>query len=90
MGPIMLDGICPKCQSTEVYMDSNVKTFESAYFQTLNKVVVTNGILAPDMVRFDNFLCRNCGYLERYVMDSSERDELTKHWKRVGQGQPSR
>jgi predicted nucleic-acid-binding Zn-ribbon protein len=79
----MLNGICPKCQSTEVYMDSNVKTSETPPYITMNLVAVKNGILAPHMVRFDNFLCGNCGYLERYVMNRSDREELTKHWTRV-------
>jgi predicted nucleic-acid-binding Zn-ribbon protein len=85
----MLNGICPKCQSDEVYRDSNVKTFVTGYLFMLNKVAVKNAILAPALVRFDNFLCRNCGYLERYVMDRPARASPTKHWKRVGQEQPS-
>jgi predicted nucleic-acid-binding Zn-ribbon protein len=89
-GSIMLNGICPKCQSTEVYIDTNVSTFVTTPYNILNQVAVKNGILAPHNVRFNNFLCANCGYLERYVTNRHDRQRLTEHWERVGQEQTSR
>jgi ribosomal protein S27AE len=89
MGLIMLNGICPKCESSAIYTDSSIRGKGNSY--GLNKVAASGSIifLHPRMVEYDNYLCARCGYLERYVTNLDNRKDLVANWERVnGKEQP--
>ncbi len=83
----MMDGVCPKCGSNEIYTDSTILGKRNGY--GLNQVAAHAGFLAPHLVEYDNYLCAQCGYLERYVTNAANRQRLVEHWTRGTQAAPS-
>lgn len=57
-------GICPKCNSTEVYYEMLKRSQRNPIF------ISTFGI-----VRFDLYACVDCGYIEEYIADEFARDK---------------
>jgi hypothetical protein len=73
----MKSGVCPKCQSEEVYVTPN-------YFTDCGKLVIH--FFAK--LNLERYLCINCGFTEEYVMvkdfqDSYNREELRKSFHKV-------
>ncbi len=78
----MLDGRCPKCGSNEIYTDEHIGGKTNIY--GLNQVVTSHNLVGfGPYTEFDNYLCGKCGYLERYVTDTSERERLIDNWRHV-------
>ena len=78
----MIDGLCPKCGSVEIYTDANIE--ERFTIDGMNLVMAKGGILSPALVGYDNFLCATCGYLEHYVSNPHDRQLLVENWAIVG------
>ena len=64
----MKNGICPKCESHEVYHKDTVMMF-GVHIDFWNAT--------PSNV----FICVNCGYTERYII--SKFDKVAEKWKKV-------
>jgi hypothetical protein len=75
--PDMRVGICPKCQSTEVYTNVDDRDFNISVRVDWMRSVV------PSV-----FLCASCGYLEQFVLDPRQRQYAVEKWARAdGRGQ---
>jgi len=76
----MLNGICPKCGSIEVYSGANVPLKKNGY--GMNAIPI-KGTLFPTLAALENYVCIQCGYVESYISDRRNLEEIAKHWRRV-------
>ena len=67
----MKNGICPKCNSTEVYRGASTEG-EGLAAGTYNTTVEINASKTPTTLWIDTYICRACGYLEMHVANSDE------------------
>jgi hypothetical protein len=79
----MRDGICPKCDSREIYTDAYLRS--KITVAGMNQVVAKVGVLSNTLVEYDNFYCTNCGLLERYIVRPEDRAKVLENWTRIGQ-----
>ncbi len=68
IGGPMESGQCPKCSSTNVYVQQN----EPA-------VITINGRRCDH----DDYICTDCGYFETYITDPKALSGVVENWKRV-------
>ncbi len=68
----MKNGICPKCQSTEVYRGASTEG-EGLSAGTYNSIVEISAGKKQTTLWVDTYVCRACGYLEMHV---ANRDDL--------------
>ena len=73
----MKNGICPKCNSTEVFAGTNLVFKGGSY--GANSIPISFWVYAP----LDNYVCATCGYVESYVADSNKLSEIRKKWLKV-------
>ena len=78
-------GICPKCNSNEVYCDINRKASTD---DRSNVFIAYNKFIGVMVAKTETYVCLNCGYLEEYFTDKdlvSEkiRDRIKEKWIRV-------
>ncbi|WP_338768620.1 hypothetical protein WAF17_08180 [Bernardetia sp. ABR2-2B] len=72
-------GICPKCNSTEVYYERTTRSERNLiYISTFGQI------------RFDLYACIECGYIEEYIADEylenrGKMDTISLNWKKVKQ-----
>ena len=71
------EGKCPKCGSEEVY--SGIEVSPKAGPFGSNSIPVSLLSIAA----LDNYVCTQCGYLERYVAESSKLKEIEEKWQKV-------
>jgi len=79
----MLNGICPKCGSGEVYSGANVPNKKGYY--GMNSIPI-KGRFSPSLAALDNYVCIRCGYVESYISDGQKREEIAKNWSKVTRG----
>ena len=91
----MRNGICPKCNATEVYhsfskksLDSGLKAPDTAPMVNFHKV--GKGLFGANYALFTlaAYLCRKCGYLETYVPEADLEQNSQKlaeatNWNKV-------
>ncbi|PIY08278.1 MAG: hypothetical protein COZ18_13095 [Flexibacter sp. CG_4_10_14_3_um_filter_32_15] len=74
-------GICPKCNSSEIYTNSNESFNHKRILQAINpKKIFDRGIA------LNSYICLECGYVEDYVAqkDLEKRRELIRYrWKKI-------
>ena len=63
----MRDGICPKCQSEEVYNDEKSEKREMGYIKKGHGIYV-------------NLVCVQCGYAERYLLSREKLVAISRDW----------
>ena len=80
----MLDGICPKCGSNDVYCDTNVPDKDN--YRRWDTIMLQNRFLLPSTAILDNYVCARCGYLESYVPFQENLQEITENWTKVTPG----
>lgn len=73
----MKTGQCPKCESLEIYTAEN-----GIYIPKLLGTFIRTGPSNAGSTTQD-YICANCGYIERFVIDNDKLKEITKTWKRV-------
>jgi len=73
----MKNGICPKCNSSEVYAGRNL-VFKGGSYGS-NSVPISFWVAAP----LDNYVCASCGYVESYIADPNKLTEIRKRWPKV-------
>jgi predicted nucleic-acid-binding Zn-ribbon protein len=89
----MKNGICPKCNSSEVYhsfsessLGAGLRADDGILMVNLHKE--SKSLFGDDftLLPVGSYLCRSCGYVESYVQDmarlSQKLDEAT-NWKKV-------
>lgn len=67
----MKSGICPKCKSEEVYLDSGVR----------HGIFVPIHTFAPHPT--DLFVCADCGYLEFYAQKNFDLSKVKERFRKV-------
>ena len=71
----MLNGRCPKCNSTTVFAKRNgVQVGDNSR----GMFVFTSAITST--TQFDACVCSTCGFLELYVADANKLAEVTRAW----------
>jgi predicted nucleic-acid-binding Zn-ribbon protein len=73
----MLDGICPKCGSTEVYAGTDVGYKSGSSYS--NTIPITFWHTAA----LDNYVCGQCGYVESYIAKDSDLERIRQKWPLV-------
>ncbi len=76
----MKNGKCPKCGSTEIYTAQDLP-LKSGPFGS-NAIPVSLTAIAA----LDNYVCTDCGFLERYVADAEKLKQIAKKWGHVQAG----
>ena len=71
----MKNGKCPKCGSTEIYAAQDLPLKSGPFGSNSIPISLTS------MAALDNYVCTDCGYLERYVADEDKLKEIAKKWK---------
>ena len=76
----MKSGHCPKCGSDKVYAATDMPLKGGPFAS--NSIPVSLTSMAP----LDNYVCIDCGLVERYVADDEKLDEIKRKWSRVAKG----
>jgi predicted nucleic-acid-binding Zn-ribbon protein len=71
------NGTCPKCGSTDIHSGEDI-LFKSGPFNC-NSIPVS----MTSMAALDNYVCTQCGLVERYVAEPSKLKEIARKWPRV-------
>jgi len=71
----MKNGTCPNCGSSEVYAGTNLARKGGSY----NTIPIS----FMRLVALDNYVCVDCGYLERYISDRAGLERIKKKWPKV-------
>ena len=79
----MKNGKCPKCGSDKVFQGAEIPAKFGPFGS--NSIPITLFSIAS----LDNYVCAECGYLERYVAEAAKRDEISKKWPQVKGQAPS-
>lgn len=73
----MKSGKCPRCGSGEIYSGEDLPLKAGPFNSNAIPVSLTS------MAALDNFVCIDCGLVERYVADDRKLEEIRKKWRRV-------
>ena len=74
----MKDGICPKCNATEVRATRDDFSYQSGGSSVFLAVsMMTSG------TPVDTYLCTSCGFWERYVADPAKLAQVAQKWPKV-------
>ena len=73
----MKDGKCPRCGSAEIY--SGEELFLKA--GPFNSNAIPIGMTS--VAALDNYVCVDCGLVERYIAEDRKLSEIRKKWKPV-------
>lgn len=71
----MKDGVCPKCGSHEIHRGQSAGIYDSIFI----------GEFLSTPIRTTFYLCADCGYMERYVLNADARRRLVEKWLRIGE-----
>ena len=73
----MKNGKCPKCDSSDVYHQMN-----GIYIpKTLGTFIKTSSGNMGSTT--DDYICTNCGYIERYVADKNKLADVARVWEKA-------
>lgn len=75
----MKQGQCPKCHSQEVYAGVDVLPKSGPFGSNSIPISIVS------IAALDNYVCVQCGYLERYVADSEKLKEISRKWQKAGE-----
>ena len=65
----MKSGVCPKCDSSNVYF---------------KEYALDNVTLDGKSVPYVDYICTNCGYFETYITDKDALGKIVTHAKKLG------
>jgi predicted nucleic-acid-binding Zn-ribbon protein len=80
-GVSMKSGKCPKCGSSDVYVEIDMPLKGGPFGS--NSIPVSFTSMAP----LDNYVCVGCGYVESYVADEDQLAAIKRKWSKVGDAQ---
>lgn len=69
------NGICPRCQSAQVYSSSKLRP------ETGSASTIPLSFLRS--IALENYVCTNCGYVESYVSEPEMLSRIQDIWPRV-------
>jgi len=72
-------GQCPKCHSQEVYAGVDVLPKSGPFGSNSIPISIVS------IAALDNYVCVQCGYLERYVADAEKLKEISRKWQKAGE-----
>lgn len=75
----MKQGKCPRCGSEEVH--SGVEVLPKSGPFGSNSIPISIVSIAA----LDNYVCTDCGYLERYIADAEKLKEIVQKWPKVNE-----
>lgn len=73
----MKDGKCPRCGSAEIHSGEDIILKAGPF----NSNAIPIGLTS--VAALDNFVCVDCGLVERYIADDRKLEEIRKKWPRV-------
>ncbi len=73
----MKTGICPKCNSHEVFSGAGIALKKGPFGSNSIPIGLTS------MAALDNFVCSECGYVESYVSDPEKLAEISRKWDKI-------
>ncbi len=73
----MKDGKCPRRGSAEIYSGEELFLKAGPFNSNAIPIGMTSAA-APD-----NYVCVDCGLVERYIAEDRKRSEIRKKWKPV-------
>jgi predicted nucleic-acid-binding Zn-ribbon protein len=73
----MKNGKCPKCGAGDVYCGKDIQLKAGPFGSNSIPVSLTS------IAALDNYVCIQCGYLERYVAEPSKLKEIFTKWDKV-------
>jgi len=76
----MKNGKCPKCGSDKVYCGVDVFPKSGPFGSNSIPISLTS------IAAVDNYVCTDCGYVERYIAESEKLREIAQKWCRSGPG----
>ena len=74
----MKKGKCPKCGSGNIFAAKNLPLKTGPFGSNSIPVSLTS------LAALDNYVCTDCGLVERYVADEEKLKEIEKKWNPVG------
>ncbi len=80
----MRNGVCPICNSPEVYVGTTRMASIRAGSYGANSIPVNWAITAP----LENFVCADCGYVESYILEPEKLEKIRELWDRAD-GEPN-
>lgn len=78
----MKSGVCPKCDSKNVYSGANIFPKSGPFGSNSIPVSLTS------IAALDNYVCVDCGYVESYV-EADKLEEIARKWKKAAVPDPS-
>jgi hypothetical protein len=75
-------GICPKCQSHNVYSGTNVFPKSGPFGSNSIPVSLTS------IAALNNYVCIDCGYVESYI-EEDKLEEIARKWEKAKAPAPS-
>lgn len=72
----MKNGICPKCQSSEVYDDTSKGWLARSY----RDGIAVDGFSSVAII---NYVCTDCGYTESYIQNEKDVEIIRRKWNRT-------
>ena len=73
------EGTCPKCGSTEIFVDDRGLVDASGGITVLNLHDMWHGSKAA----INTYLCSACGYLELFLADTDRLPDIVRTWRRI-------
>jgi hypothetical protein len=70
-------GTCPKCNSKKVFSGAGIPLKKGPFGSNSIPIGLTS------IAALDNYVCGECGYVERYVSDQGKLDEISRKWGAV-------
>ncbi len=75
----MKEGKCPKCGSEEIYAGVEILPKSGPFGSNSIPISIVS------IAALDNYVCTDCGYLERYIADSEKLKEIVKKWPKASE-----
>jgi predicted nucleic-acid-binding Zn-ribbon protein len=75
----MKTGKCPKCGSEEIYCAKDLPLKGGPFGSNSIPISLTS------MAALDNYVCTDCGMVERYVADEEKLKEIARRWVSAGE-----
>ena len=76
-GVNLKQGKCPKCGSEEIYAGVEVLPKSGPFGSNSIPISIVS------IAALDNYVCKECGYLERYVAEPEKLEEIGKKWPKA-------
>ena len=74
----MKQGKCPKCGSEKVYAGVEILPKSGPFGSNSIPISIVS------IAALDNYVCTDCGYLERYIADPEKLKEIENKWPKAG------